>query len=146
MDNEKLVRDTFAAFEAGDTAKAGSYLADDFTFSGPVPQPIHKAEFLKLQGALVKAIPNWKFNPSNMKTQGNKVMTAVQITGTHTGSLTPVMPGMSAAPATGKKVSLPQEQVTFTVKNDKLASFEVTPIEGGGLPGILTQIGVPVPH
>src|SRR6185369_747585 len=77
MDTEKIVRDTLSAFETGNTSKAGSYLADDFTFSGPVPQPVSKTDFLKLQGALIKAMPNWKFNSSNMQVKGDTVTSTV---------------------------------------------------------------------
>jgi hypothetical protein len=146
MDAQKLVRDTFTAMEAGDMAKAGGYLTDDFMFSGPVPQPIGKADFLGLQGALVKAIPDWKFNSSNFKVQGDTLKGTVQITGTHTETLAPIMPGMPPVPATGKRVTLPQEPFTVTIRGDKLASFEAAQVAGGGVPGLLAQIGVALPH
>ena len=99
-----------------------------------------------LQGTLVKAIPNWKFNASNLKTQGNSLTGTVQVTGTHSATLTPIMPGMPAVPATGKKVSLPSEPFTITIRNDKIASFDVAQVAGGGVPGIMAQIGVALPH
>ena|SRR5689334_25301691 len=146
MDAEKLVRDTLAAMEAGDAAKAGSNMTDDFVFSGPVPQPIGKAEFLGLQGGLVKAIPDWKFNASNFKVQGNTVSGTVQITGTHTATLDTHIPGMPPIPATGKRIALPQEPFTFTLRNDKIALFEAAHVEGGGVMGLLAQIGAAPPH
>jgi hypothetical protein len=48
-------------------------------------------------------------------------------------------------PATGKKVSLPAEASTFTIKNGKIARLDVAPTPGGGVPGILSQLGVPMP-
>ena len=146
MDAEKLVRDTLAAMEAGDVAKAGGNMTDDFVFSGPVPQPIGKAEFLGLQGGLVKAIPDWKFNASNFKVQGNTVSGTVQITGTHTATLDTHIPGMPPVPATGKRIALPQEPFTITLRGDKVASFEAAQVAGGGVPGLLAQIGVALPH
>lgn len=146
MDAEKLVRDTLSAMEAGDTAKAGSSMTDDFVFSGPVPQPIGKAEFLGLQAGLVRAIPDWKFNASNFKVQGNTVSGTVQITGTHTATLETHIPGIPPVPATGKRIALPQEPFTFTLRNDKIASFEAARVPGGGVPGLLAQIGVSMPH
>jgi predicted ester cyclase len=146
MDAEKLFRDVLAAIESGDMAKAGNYLTGDFTFSGPVPQPIGKAEYLGLQGALIKAIPNWKFNAKNIKVQGNTVTATLQITGTHTQTLAAIMPGMSPVPATGKKITLPQEPLTVTMRGDKMASLEAGHVPGGGVPGLLAQIGVQLPH
>ena len=146
MNAEQVVRNFFAAVEAGDTVQANNFLTDDFTFSGPVPQPIGKAEFLALSSALRDAIPDWKFNAQNFKVQGNTVTVTVQITGTHTATLQPHIPGIPAVPATGKKIALPQEPITMQVRGDKIASFEVTPVPGGGVPGILAQIGVQMPH
>src|SRR5258708_18531729 len=48
-----------------------------FKFSGPVPQPVGRADFLALQGALIKALPDWKFNAKSFKVQGDKVMFTV---------------------------------------------------------------------
>ena len=146
MDAQTVIRETLSAIEAGDMAKAGSNMTDDFKFSGPVPQPIDKAEFLAMQGGLVAAMPNWKFNAKNYKVQGDKVTTAVHITATHSATLESLMPGMPAVPASGKKVSLPEEPVTFTMRGDKLASMDVTQVPGGGVPGIMGQIGVQLPH
>ena len=146
MDAQTTVRDTLTAIEAGDMAKAASHMTDDFTFSGPVPQPIGKAEFLALQGALITAMPNWKFNAKNYKTQGNKVQLTVQITATHSATLTPLMPGMPTVPASGRKAALPLEPMTITLRDDKLASLEAEQVPGGGLPGLLAQIGVQLPH
>jgi predicted ester cyclase len=146
MDAVALVQAAFAATEAGDMAKAGSYMTDDFAFSGPMPQPLGKAEFLALQGALVAALPDWKFNAKDFKVQGNKVTATVQITGTHTATLSPIMPGMPPIPATGKKVALPPEPFSVTLRGDKLAAFEVAQTPAGGVPGLLAQIGAPMPH
>ena len=146
MDSVALVKAAFAATEAGDMAKAGSYMTDDFMFSGPVPQPIGKTDFLGMQGALHAALLDWKFNAKNFKAQGDKVTFAVQITATHTKTLNPVMPGMPAVPATGKKVALPEEHIVVTLRGDKIASLEVDQVPGGGVPGVLAQIGVKMPH
>lgn len=146
MDPQTIVRETLTAIETGDVAKAGSHMTDDFKFSGPVPQPIGKSEFLAMQTALVAAMPNWKFNAKNYKTQGNKVTLTVQITATHSATLKPVMPGMSSVPASGKKAALPEEAMTITLRGDKIASLEAAQVPGGGVPGLLAQIGVQVPH
>src|SRR6266487_1963941 len=107
MSATEIVQDFSAALEAKDLDKAASYLSDDFMLRGPTPQPVGKNEFIAIQGAFFQAFPDWSFNQSALQEQGDKVISTVQITGTHTAPL--VMPGMPPIPATGKKVSLPQE-------------------------------------
>ena len=134
-----------AALEARDFEKAASYLADDFVFSGPVPQPIGKQEFIAVQSAFENAFEDWSFNSHDEVEQGEKAVAAVQITGTHTRDLVLPMPGMPTIPATHKRVSLPEEHLEFTFKGDKIASLTSDNVPGGGVPGVLQQIGVPLP-
>lgn len=133
------------ALETRDFNKAASYLTDDFVFAGPVPQPIGKEEFLAVQSAFEDAFQDWSFNSHDEVEQGDAVTVAVQITGTHTHDLVLPIPGMPSIPATGKKVSLPVEHVTYAFKGDKIASLTSDNVPGGGVPGILAQIGVPLP-
>jgi len=140
-----VVKEGLAATEAGDFGKLENLVADDFSMSGPIPMPVGKREFIGLMMAMVKAMPDWKFNASDLKENGDQVAVALRITGTHTGELQLPMPGMPAIPATGLKVSLPSEPSTFTVRDGKLTKLEVASIEGGGVMGILSQLGVNMP-
>src|SRR5262245_51829710 len=142
MDAQTVVQAFYAAIEAGDMARVESYLTDHFTFSGPVPQPMSKTEFRAFMDALLAAMPDLKLNAKNFQVQGSKVTLTVQLTATHTATLHPIRPGMSPMPATSKKVALPEERVTITVRDDKLASLEVAPVPGGGVPGLLAQMRV----
>src|SRR6266566_227099 len=72
---------------------------------------------------------------------GDTVTAAVQITGTHTRKLVVPMPGMPLIPPTGKKIALPEEHMTFTFKGDKIASLASDNVPGGGVLGVLAQIG-----
>src|SRR5207248_6764420 len=95
------------------------------------------------QSAFQRAFPDWKFNLHEAEEQGDIVTGAVQITGTHTQDL--VLPGMPPIPATHKKVSLPEEHLVFTFKGDRIASLASDNVPGGGVAGVLQQIGVPIP-
>jgi predicted ester cyclase len=139
------VKAGIAASEAGDIKKYESLLADDMVFAGPVPKPVGKREFIGLQTALLAAMPDWKFNASDFKENGDKVTVMVQITGTQTKELNLPMPGFPKVPPTGKRVSLPKELTTFTVKDGKITRLETANTPGGGVPGILSQLGVPMP-
>jgi hypothetical protein len=140
-----LVKAGLAATEAGDFKKLDSMLADDFQLAGPTPQPVGKKEFIGLQSALHMALPDWKFNATDFKETGDVVTVNFQITGTQTGELSLPMPGLPKLPPSGKKVALPKEQSTFTVKNGKLARLEVASTPGGGVMGLLGQLGVKMP-
>ena len=145
MTKTEMVKAFSAALETRDFDKAASYLADDFVLSGPVPMPIGKQEFIAVQSAFEDAFQDWSFNSHDEVEQGDKVIAAVQITGTHTRDLVLPMPGMPPIPATNKKVSLPVEHITFTFNGDKIASLISDNVSGAGIPGVLQQIGVPLP-
>ena len=141
-----IVKTGLAAVEAGQASKFVGLLADDMVFAGPVPQPIGKQEFVGLQMALVMAMPDWKFNAANYNQMGDKVTAMLQITGTQTGELNVPMPGLPKLPPTGKHVSLPAQLTTFTVKNDKIIRVEAEADPKAGVPGILAQLGIPMPQ
>ncbi len=145
--NKTEITNAFSqALEEQDFDRAGSYLADEFVFTGPVPQQIGKQEFLAIQRAVQQAFPDWSFNHHDVQEMGEKVRGAVQITGTHTRDLALPMPGFPVIPATGKKVSLPEEHLEFGFKGDKIASLTSDNTPGGGIGGVLAQIGVPIPQ
>jgi hypothetical protein len=145
MTKTETVKAFSAALEARDFDRAASYLTDDFVFRGPVPQPISKQEFIAIQSAFENAFEDWSVNSRDEVEQDDTVIAAVQITGTHTRDLVLPMPGMPPILATNKRVSLPVEHITFTFKSDKIASLTSDNVPGGGVPGVLQQIGVPLP-
>jgi hypothetical protein len=145
MSSTDIVKAGLAAIEANDFKKLDGMLADDMVFAGPVPQPVGKHEFVGLQSLLLVAMPNWNFNAKDFKENDDVVTVTLQVPGPHTGELSLPMPGLPKVPATGKKVSLPAEPSTFTIKNGKIARLDVAPTPGGGVPGILSQLGVPMP-
>ena len=115
-------------------------------FAGPMPKPVGKREFIGLQTALVAAIPDWKFNAGEYKEQGDKVMVKAHISGTHTRPLSLTPMGIQSLAPTGKKVQLPYENLTVTVKNGKATRIDAEHVEGGGVPGVLAQLGVKMPQ
>jgi ketosteroid isomerase-like protein len=146
MNNIDVVKAGLAASETGQSSKLAEYLSDDMVFAGPVPQPLGKREFIGLMTAMVAAMPDWKFNAKDFKLNGDKVTVVAQITGTQTRELNLPMPGFQKFPATGKRVALPKEGMTITVKNGKISRLESEVVPGGGVNGVLAQLGVPVPQ
>ena len=87
MSGIDIVKAALAAAEAGDYAKVSGMLTDDMKFAGPVPNPVGKNEFIGIQSAMVAGIPDWKFNASDLKEEGDKVTGALQISGTQSKEL-----------------------------------------------------------
>ncbi len=139
-----VVRAVIAAIEAGDFAQARALLHDDFSFSGPVPQPIGPDAWLSVHRALYAAMPDLRFNASGFETTHTGVRFGVGLTMTHTGTLDLAPLGLRAFASTGKAVKLPPESATVVVRDGKLASWaNVTPPDGG-LVGIARQIGASI--
>jgi predicted ester cyclase len=90
---------------------------------------------------LTRAFPDWRFNASNYKVVGDRVTCSVRISCIHSGVLDLPMLNIHGYQPTGKCVRLPLEQNTYVLRDGKVFHLEVENVEGGGIPGILTQIG-----
>ena len=144
MSNLELARKALQAFSSGDTATIESLTTDDFQFLGVTPQPLTKQDYLGFMHAINTAFPDFKFNETSTSESGDTVTIKHKITGTHTGPLN--APGLPPIPATGKSISLPEEVSVFTFKDGKATRYLGEPAPNGGLPGMLKQLGVQVPH
>jgi predicted ester cyclase len=147
MNMENEARKLMEALEKGDREGAGQYVTDDFTVTGPTPDPIGKAEFLGLHYILAQAFPDFSFNVIQVKQQGDEVEGTIHITGTQTGVLDVSEIGLPIPPLqpTGKKVVMPEEHPVLTIRGDKFSSLHLPKVPGGGLPGILQQLGLQMP-
>lgn len=144
MDTQEATYAFIEAFQAGDFDTAASYLADDFVFSGPTPEPISGAAWLGLSAALRAAFPDLNYNFRVVSVDGDVATTTTQLYGTHTGNLDLSGIGMGIIPATGKSVSLPVEGGEAIVEDGKLISLHIHSTPEGGIMGILSQLGVEV--
>ena len=70
MNEMDIVKSALAACETGQVSKLPGFLSDDMVFAGPVPQPVGKKEFVGLMTAMVAGIPNWKFNATDFRQNG----------------------------------------------------------------------------
>lgn len=143
MSNLDLARKSLQAFSAGDVATVSGLMADEYSFVGVTPQPLTKQDFLGFMHAMNTACPDFAFNETSASESGDTATIKHRITGTQTGTLS--LPGMPPIPATGKKFALPDEVSVFTFKGGKIVEYRAHPAPDGGLPGILKQLGVPMP-
>lgn len=144
MSNTDIVKTGLRAWEQDEEQTLASLVAHDFVLSGPTPQPLGKPEFIGMMHAIHAAMPDFAFNISSFEEDGDTVVARSYITGTHTGTL--ALPGLPPLPATGKKVSLPEEVQTYTLKDGKLQKLTTDGRPDGGIPGMLAQLGVAIPQ
>jgi hypothetical protein len=144
MTNIDIIKEGFAACESGNINKLSGLISDDFQMEGPLPEPVGKQEFIGLMSAMVTAIPDWKFNPINFQDKGDRVLLSTRISGTQTGTLTlPNLPH-SISP-TGKHIQLPAEPQEISIREGKMTHYKVDSVPGGGVQGLLAQLGVAMP-
>lgn len=145
MSNLDIVKTGMQAFAAGDVTALSSLIAEDFVFSGPVPQPIGKTDFLNLCRANHSAFPDFNFNARDFREEGDNVYVTTAITGTHTGPLA-LIPNIPAVPPTGKRIQLPDERHTYMLKDGLLVRLDVQSRPDGGIPAAYAQVGAPLPQ
>jgi hypothetical protein len=146
MSTQKVAEDFVAAWQAGDADTLTALAADGFTFSGAVPEPLPLQPIIGLILTLKDAFPDIQYNAKIQRVEGNVVHLTPHLTGAHTGDLDLTAMGLGVIPATGKSINLPEETARITVEGDKVVNYHVDPIPGGGLPGILAQLGIAAPQ
>ena len=145
MNKREIVQTVMDSIQKGDFVNAKTMLAEDFQFSGPIPEPINREAWLGMSSSLKTAFPNLDYHFNVIGTDGDVVKTTSQLSGTHTGSFDLTNMNMGIIPATDKTFSAKLEKTKITVKDDKIASWAVEPTDGAGLTAILDQLGVKVP-
>ena len=145
-----IVNDFMVALESKDFDTAASYLSDDFVFSGWTPQPLDKDQFMTVMGELKAGIPNLSYHFHTVRdvqdlVQESNVKAAIQMTGTQTdGFILPPL-GLPPIPQMARSISLPEEQWSYTLQDGKIVRIMVHRVPGGGIQGLLQQLGIDVP-
>ena len=142
MNKRETVQALVDSIQKGDFENANSMLADDFQFSGPVPEPINKEAWLGMSSSLRTAFPDLDYHFKVIGAEGDVVRTTSQLSGTHTGSFDLTNMNMGVIPATNKIFSGKLEKTKVTVKDNKITLWAVEPTQGAGLKAILDQLGV----
>ena len=146
MDPKETVQALFDAVQGGDFEKAKSLLTDDFTFSGPVPEPINGPAWLGMSASLKGAFPDLDYQFKVEGADGDTVNISAQLKGTHSRDFDLSAMGMGVIPPTNKSFAATRENGKMTVQGDKVKAWAVEPSEGAGLMAILGQLGVKPPE
>ncbi len=142
MNKREIVQTLMDSVQKGDFENAKSMLADDFQFSGSVPQPIDKEAWLGMNASLKAAFPDLNYHFKVIGADGDVVRSTTQLSGTHSGSFDLTKINMGTIPATNKAFSAKTEKTRVTVKENKITAWVVEPTDGAGLKAILGQLGV----
>ena len=145
MDAAEATRKLFELIESRETGAAAELLSDDFTFAGPVPEPINASAWLGLHDRMNAAFPDFSFNLRDVQQVGDTAQATLQLSGTHNSDLDLSAIDLPNVLTTGKSFELPPESTTVTIEGEKVTSVRVDKVEGGGVMGILSQLGVEAP-
>ena len=142
MNKRETVQALMDSVQKGDFENAKSMLADDFQFSGSVPEPINAEAWLGMSASLKTAFPDLNYHFKVSGADGDVVKSTTQLSGTHSGSFDLTNMNMGIIPATNKAFSAKVEKTKVTVKDNKISLWAVEPTDGAGLKAILGQLGV----
>jgi len=145
MNKRETVQALMDAVQKGDLEFAKSMLADDFQFSGPIPEPINRDAWLEMSASLKTAFPNLDYHFKVIGAEGDVVRSTSQLSGTHNGAFDLTNMNMGVIPATSKTFSTKSEKIKITVKDDKITLWAVESNDGAGLMEILKQLDVKLP-
>jgi|SRR5215211_1296954 len=145
MNQREIVQALLDSVQRGDFQKAKSLLSNDYQFSGPVPEPINAETWVGIHTNLKRAFPDLDYHFHVESVEGDVTKISAELKGTHSGALDLSALGLGVTPASGKSFAIPREHGKVTCKGDKVTSWVIDRIEGGGLMGILNQLGIAVP-
>ena len=141
-----LVRACLTAAEQGNREMLETLLSPDFVYVGLLPSPVGKEGFIEVHTRLRAAFGDLSLNQSAVREKEPGVVTAtIRLRGIHTGLLVTPLRGIAPVPPTKKQVLLPEEQVTCLVSTAHIEQMVIPRLPGGGLVGILLQLGVRLP-
>jgi predicted ester cyclase len=142
MNKRETVQALMDSVQQGDFENAKTMLADDFQFSGPIPEPINQEAWLGMSASLKTAFPDLDYHFRVIGTQGDVVRTTSQLSGTHSGSFDLTGMNMDVIPATNRTFVATLEKAKITVKENKITAWVVEPTQGAGVMAILKQLEV----
>jgi len=130
MNKRETVQALMDSVQKGDFAAARTMLAEGFSFSGPVPEPLNAEAWLGMSASLKRAFPDLNYHFKVMGADGDVVRSSSQLSGTHSGSFDLTNMHMGVIPATHKAFSAKLEKTKVTVRENKITMWVVEPTEG----------------
>ncbi len=145
MSNLEVAKRAADLLESRDLKGLQALMVDDFRAKGATLE-LTKQQALGYLQIFFTAFPDHSFGFADFEEKGDSIYCTGQETGTHKGVLDLNPFGMPVAlPPTGKSFKLPKSIFTFRVAGDKLTYYGEEAVKGGGLAGIMEQLGVKLP-
>jgi hypothetical protein len=144
MDVMPVITRYLEAFARHDLGEMNACTTDDLRFVLP-DRELRKPAFLELMAGLFRGFPDWGFEHGRLRCGWDHATIELRMHGTHTGVLALPLPGLEPIEPTGRQVVLPPEDIQYSLSQGRISQIEPTAVPGGGIPGILEQIGAPLP-
>ena len=145
MSNLEVAKKFADLLESKDVQGVQALLADDFRAKGATIE-LTKQQTLGYLQIFFTAFPDHRFGFADFEEKEGVIYCTGQETGNHKGVLDLKPLGMPLSlPPTGKSFKLPKSVFTFRVAGDTVSYFSEEAGKGGGLAGILEQLGVKLP-
>jgi hypothetical protein len=142
MSNLETAKRAADMLETRDLKGLQALLADDFKAKGATRELTKQQTFGYLQ-IFFTAFPDHRFGFADFEERDGVIYCTGQEIGTHTGVLDLKPFGIPLSlPPTGKSFKLPKSAFTFRVAEDQVTYYGEEAVKGGGLAGILEQLGV----
>ena len=132
------------ALSAHDLATLEGLTTDDLRFFTPFGE-LAKEAYLELLRGLFAAFPDWRVEHGRLRVGWDHATVELRMEGTHTGTLELPFPGFVPIAASGRTVVLPAQDFHYSLSQDRITRIEPAPMPGGGLAGLLDQIGAEMP-
>lgn len=145
MSNLETAKRAAGALESRDLKGLQALLSEDFKAKGQTLE-LTKQQALGYLQLPFTAFPDHRFSFTDFEEKGDSIDCTGHETGTHQGVLDLNPLGVPVSlPPTGKSFQLPKIVYTFRVAGDQVTYFGEEVVQGGGLTGILSQLGVKLP-
>jgi hypothetical protein len=141
MDEQKILSEYLNAIDSRDINKTIQLIHNDVEMITPIGI-WRKTDYINYKRALFSAFPDWRFNPEIISKEGDIFRVNINMIGTQTGTFNLELFGLKPILPTGTKVFLPEQEMQYKVKDNKVIYIKPIPVPGGGLLAILTQIGL----
>ena len=146
MNTLEVAKKCAALLESRDPQGLQAMLTEDFKARGEARE-LNKPQTLGFLQILFTAFPDHRFGFTDFKQEGDWVHCAGEEMGTHTGTLDLKPFGLPIAlPPSGKSFHLPKTKFSFQVAGERISYYVEEGVSGGGLAGILGQLGVNLPQ
>ena len=145
-DASGIVNAFMEALDAKEYTRAAGLLADTATISGLTPAPLSRGHFINVMSKLAEGFPDLALNfhlveEAGQTEEGSQVRGTVQMSGTQVNSFELPALGIGPIPEMGRSISLPEETWEYLVRENVIASIRVERKPGGGIEGLLNQLG-----